>query len=410
MRVVFLLGAGISRDVLPLSKKLSEIIQRGITSDGKEVVRHTDRTYFLAAPHEAFAIGRPYVQRVISFLAWLKNRFAEEALDYEGLYFACQQIHDALTGELENPLLQPFIVECEQQAIALDARPDDSRSSSQKLAELMTEAMNYIAGVVSGALVRGQGFSSTSGDEVAKAHGCLLGACRDQVVQRLDVVTLNHDTLLESSFKAARIKVEDGFARASKGFQLSGERPARVQFWRGFRRKRRRVRLVKLHGSIDWWRVRPGGADWTDEAMARVNAHPQRLHDGKGVWWDALDARPVILVGTFNKILDYTRPLHLQHYAVMRRALLMSSALVIAGYSFRDKAVNGLIIDWYYSKGARPLVVIGPRLRPDQPPPTARPAIANKWVPWCSSGRMSVRAARFDEVDWESIKPGLVAE
>jgi hypothetical protein len=62
------------------------------------------------------------------------------------------------------------------------------------------------------------------------------------------------------------------------------------------------------------------------------------------------------LVGTFNKVMDYTRPFHLQHYAVMRRALLMSTALVIAGYSFRDKAVNGLITDWYYSRGARPLV------------------------------------------------------
>ena len=114
-------------------------------------------------------------------------------------------------------------------------------------------------------------------------------------------------------------------------------------------------------------------------------------------------------MGTFNKVLDYTRPFHLQHYVVMRRALLMSNVLVIAGYSFRDKAVNGLVIDWYLSKGPRRLVVIGPGLRPDQPPPAARPAIARKWVSWCSSGRVSVRAARFAEVDWGSINRLMVA-
>jgi len=409
VHVVFLLGAGISRDLLPLSTKLTEITQTARAPDGREVVRHSDRTYFLANPHDAFALERPRVQRVVSFLTWLRKRFPEEDLDYEGLYFACQQIHDALAGEVENPLLQPFLAECERQAVALNWRPDDPRPGSRKLGELATEAMNYIAGIVSGALVPCQSSNPTFGDQVTKAHGSLLGACRDEAIRRLDVVTLNHDTLLESSFKAAGVGVEDGFGRARTGFRFSGSKPAHVQFWRGFRRGRGRVRLVKLHGSIDWWRVRPAGGDWSREAVARVDAHPQRLLDGKGVWWDALDPRPLILVGTFNKVFDYTRPFHLQHYAVMRRALLMSSALVIAGYSFRDKAVNGLIIDWYFSKGARPLVVIGPMLRPDQPPTTARPAIANKWVSWCSSGRVSVKAARFDEIDWQSIKPHLMA-
>jgi len=68
VRVVFLLGAGISGDLLPLTAKLSGIVQEGATLDGREVVRHTDRTYFLAVPNEAFAFGRPHVQRVIRFL------------------------------------------------------------------------------------------------------------------------------------------------------------------------------------------------------------------------------------------------------------------------------------------------------------------------------------------------------
>jgi len=122
VHVVFLLGAGISRDLLPLSTKLTEITSAATTPDGREVVRHTDGTYFLATSHDTFAIGRPCVQRVTSFLTWLRDRFPEEDLDYEGLYFACQQIHDALTGEVENPLLQPFLSECEQRMTVLAPR------------------------------------------------------------------------------------------------------------------------------------------------------------------------------------------------------------------------------------------------------------------------------------------------
>ena len=263
VHVVFLLGAGISRELLPLTAKLTEITQTGTTADGREVVRHSDRTYVLATPHDAFAFGRPYVQRVISFLAWLKNRFPEEDLDYEGLYFACQQIHDALTGELENPLLEPLLNECEQQAHLLYPDPSDPRSGSAKLADLTTETMNYIAGVVGDALIPGQGSGPTFREQLSKAHRCLLEACGDGAVKRVDVVTLNHDILLESSFKAAGIEVEDGFGRLRSGFRFSDSRAAQVQFWRGFRRGRGRVRLVKLHGSVDWWRVRPAGGDWS---------------------------------------------------------------------------------------------------------------------------------------------------
>jgi hypothetical protein len=160
--------------------------------------------------------------------------------------------------------------------------------------------------------------------------------------------------------------------------------------------------------------MRPFGGDWSEEVVARSDCYPQRLRDSAGAEWETPDFSPLMLVGTFNKILDYTRPFHLQQYAVMRRALLMSDALVIAGYSFRDKAVNGMITDWYYAKargsvplGRRPLVVIDPHGRSDTPPETARGAIANKWLNWNEKERLTVIPARFSDTDWRSIKDGL---
>jgi hypothetical protein len=239
----------------------------------------------------------------------------------------------------------------------------------------------------------------------------VLEASDDKLVAHVDIVTLNHDTLLERSFEAAAIPIEDGFGRSRPGFRASRERPASVRFWRRFRRmKRGHVRLIKLHGSLDWWRLRPLDSDWSEEVVAQVDVYPQDLSDSKGTEWEAPGGRPIILVGTFNKILDYTQPFHLQHYAVMRRALMKCDALVISGYSFRDKAVNGMVTDWYFGKSSRRLMVISPEVRVDAPPGTARGAIANKWRDWARGGRMTLIADRFSDTDWSSIKGHLLTE
>jgi hypothetical protein len=411
MRVVFLLGAGVSFDLLPLSRELTEMVRTAKAPDGREVHRFSDSTYGLANPFEGDNLGQEHVRRVTAFLDWLANRLPQKSRDYEALFFACRQIHDALTDEMENALLEPFLAECERQVLALPPRPLGHGSNPEELSQ---EALNYIGAIVLDALSPSRQHPIDAG-RLKQGYRPLLDACGDAEVDRLDLVTLNHDTLLEKGLRDAGATVEDGFHRAKTGWRMFNGRRARVQFWRGFRgRTRGRVRLVKLHGSIDWWRLRPVGGDWSDETVARADSYPQRLRDATGAEWETPENSPVMLVGTFNKILDYTRPFHLQQYAVMRRALLMSDALVIAGYSFRDKAVNGMITDWYYAKArssrplvSRPLVVIGPDCCSEEAPETARGAIANKWAGWHKGRRMTVMTARFSDTEWDSIKRRL---
>jgi len=281
----------------------------------------------------------------------------------------------------------PFIAQCTAQLdwlwrddLGTKGEWRDARPPSAKLAELTREAMNYIDGVVRWALDQ---TTADLGDLDPRIHAALLDACRDKEVRRVDVVTLNHDTLLERAFVRAEMPLEDGFRLDRRG----------VSLWHGFEWKRtQKVRLIKLHGSIDWWRFRSRGpADRIIRGMA-----------GDDLSWNALDRRPVVLVGTFNKMLDYLRAPHIEHLAVFRRALLRCSSVVVAGYSFRDKGVNGLLIGT--DRKNRRIVVIDPSVAASEPPSTARPAISRAWGRWLTEGRLVPVRSRFSDTNWPALK------
>src|SRR5213592_3918985 len=99
MDVAFLLGAGISRDVLPLSSKIDEIVLAGKAKDGRLVARDSVGLYDFMRPQDPRRGFDAWTPRVIPFLGWLHNWLPEDQRHYEGPYYACQQVYDELTGE-----------------------------------------------------------------------------------------------------------------------------------------------------------------------------------------------------------------------------------------------------------------------------------------------------------------------
>ena len=181
-----------------------------------------------------------------------------------------------------------------------------------------------------------------------------------------------------------------------------------MEEWRGFKWRRGRVRLIKLHGSVDWWRARRGTSE-VDVYVRLTGDDPTGIDSSpvaaRGSHWVVPDASPEILVGTYNKILDYTRPFHLDSLVVFRRALMATRTVVVSGYSFRDKGVNTLLIDWCNKRSKRRrLVVVDPNLVCDTPPDTARGAIEKHWRQWVRDGRLRPVKARFDECAWPSLR------
>jgi hypothetical protein len=111
MNVLFLLGAGISKDALPLAHDLGGTVFSRRTVDGRVFFRHSGGRYYLGTAGDASCDWQRWTGRVVAFLHFLRERLAYDEWNYEGLYFACQQIHDTV-HEYENPLLEPFVQEC----------------------------------------------------------------------------------------------------------------------------------------------------------------------------------------------------------------------------------------------------------------------------------------------------------
>lgn len=397
MHVCFLLGAGVSFDLLPRSRKITEIVESGACDDLR-VCRHSDGSYDLAPPGPNFDLDKHHVENAIKLLEWLKCRFwMAPPPDYEWYFYACQQLYDGIMGNQENALLEPVLAEFEKATSKLAPGPLSEGAAQPD--RILREVMRYIKGIVWLAPAPTTPLRSRGLDRAFRA---VVQACDDLTSGQLSVITLNHDTLLEQAFERARLRFEDGFGTPEAKFRENSS-PASVRFWRGYQGTRNRHRVIKVHGSIDWWRLRPEGADWSGERMARCAIPPLRL-SRHGKAWDTLAPRPEMLVGTFNKVFDYSRPFNLQRYAAAYDSLSHSDALVIAGYSFRDQGVNGLLTDWYYSKQGRKLAVISPDLVGSTPPHTARGAISGKWADWVKSGRLTPMPQKFANATWSAIR------
>ncbi len=68
--------------------------------------------------------------------------------------------------------------------------------------------------------------------------------------------------------------------------------------------------LLKLHGSTNWFRLRPDDGTWYDERIGiAVDGDYEHTRDSHGRLQTPVPHRPLFLVGTFNKIADYSQEL-----------------------------------------------------------------------------------------------------
>ena len=195
----------------------------------------------------------------------------------------------------------------------------------------------------------------------------LAYACKNVTVTSIS--TLCHDTHVEKFLRKLGIALSDGFSEPQTG----------VRYWNGDFTSDKKTPFIKLHGSVDWFRFRPDKGDWHNERIGiPLNGDYDRRADG--VLQTPLDGRPLLLIGTFNKISDYSRGIFLELRYQFRSTINESDLIVICGYSFGDKGINSEIIKWYYNKRGRRFIIIHPDR--DSLVANARSAIRDKWPEW----------------------------
>lgn len=374
MRVAFLLGSGVSRAAgMP---GVAELTQQVISA--RFAARWAGRFVVLDGPPandwdavdpdgELIRFVRDLDQRAGTF--FLKHG-EERAVNYEDIAFYGSQIADCLGFEYENPALDAVI----EQLAAAHTGGDEHR-----LGELASEAREYVSSTVASCLGR----PAQRLDHLA----LVVDASRDAA--RADIATLNHDTVIEQALRHYGVYYSDGFERevAERSYAWTDTFAARVH-------------LLKLHGSINWYRY------WIvdEQVVVRSDADdPFHLRDLAGELLEIpADARGQFLAGTFNKILAYQSPVYADQHGHFRAALGECDALIVSGYGFADKAVNTHLTGYLYDASERPVVLIhaDPRAMVN----AARPAAARALVRAEKRGRLIMIENWIEDVSWDEVR------
>lgn len=374
-RLTFLLGAGVS---LPAGlPSTAEITTRVLQVH--PVSRHSDGSYILDQ-EDAFSNENSYVKRIPRYLAWLKGAADEffkqtpaRPTNYEDILYLLSQVHDTLVPEYENPALQPFVEKIKTELSDLFVSGGGTDFQDVWHVDIAGECRFYLIDAVAQLLSRNKSRS----DHLT----CVVDACMDKSLGCLDIITLNHDVLIERALQSASIRFSDGFSGPV----------GQARLWNPDSYRSERVCLFKPHGSINWYRV----------AVKHRGRYRKTVTNDIQDIGIAEEPHPLILGGTFNKMLSYSGGIFSDVLYYMRGAMEQSKRLILSGYSFGDKGINSRLIDWLEDQDDRRLIVL--HEKPEDLFQGARGAIRNHWNDWRASRRMIVLHRWLCDTTYEEL-------
>jgi hypothetical protein len=287
-----------------------------------------------------------------------------EASTYEDLFFLCQQINLWCIGLSDNSQTTPFMEAIEREAgDLLNGASFDARMN--ELSKLGRPACSYIEAVAAETLQR----------EYAAGLDLLLELAADPAIDQLNIATLNHDTLVEQFLSAAGVEYADGF----------GERDGDVRWAddRAYDGPGARVRLFKLHGSLNWYSFKYRGG-WKTALLG--GRDPSGAHDASGNLLSAERSSPSFLSG-LNKSVSYHRGVYADVHFRFLELLRRCDRMIMSGYGWGDTAINFQLETWIDSSRCNKLILLheNPRQLIDR-----SVIMAMSYEGWRRSGRLAV--------------------
>jgi hypothetical protein len=262
-----------------------------------------------------------------ALLEGFAKRYLSRSANYEDLAYLLRQIEDLDTSEVENPAAEAIL---NQLAERLRAAPTDVARDAKSLHSLVRkDVQDWL-------------WPPESRGTAEYPH-----LVADLVAPRLAaLVTTNHDLLLEQNIPRFWEWFSDGFrAEGGEGPGVWADTfsPDRVPF-------------VKLHGSVDWWIARLQRGAGVQQATV-VTLHGCAMDESRllrtGIHVDG----EALIVGTFNKAMDYHRGVWADLYWWFEALLRRSRRVVVVGYGFGDQALNSALIRWMAKDDERQLFV-----------------------------------------------------
>ncbi len=283
---------------------------------------------------------------------------------YEDLFFLCQQIALWNVGLSDNSLTTSFMEKIEERAGGLLL----GRTVNERLCDLATlgrQMSAYIESIVTKTLRR----------QYLVGLELILDLAQSVEIEQLNIVTLNHDTLVEQFFSANSIAFVDGFGSPDGDVRWSDDKV--YSYADG------RVRLFKLHGSIDWYLIQHGwGGRFCTASFHGIDV--TKAVDGVGRPLLAQTGTPLFLSGA-NKSDAYQRgvytDIHFHFYTLLRDC----DRIVMSGYGWGDSAMNFRLDSWFDRSPANKVVLL--QEHPDNLTKRSR-IFATGYEAWTKTGQL----------------------
>lgn len=163
-------------------------------------------------------------------------------------------------------------------------------------------------------------------------------------VDRVEIITLNHDILVEMLFSLNNIEYCDGF----------GLRDGDLQFFEDAFPDDAKVSLIKLHGSINWYRN--GGAGIMRPASILIDSASACANSRRDLWISK-DMVPSFLSGQ-GKVSLYNRGIFADMQYRFQQALRRNDLIIMSGYGWGDVPINFHIQYWLERSKSNRLVLL----------------------------------------------------
>ena len=210
----------------------------------------------------------------------------------------------------------------------------------------------------------------------------------------LDIATLNHDLLVENFLDSKQIEYCGGF----------GKQEGDVRYFQSeLYDKGNKTNLFKLHGSINWYRFRSTkDGNTIDKYGMAVGRDHWHLKDENGHFVTNLDGYPLFLTGSNNKMLDYNFGIYRILHAKFDRSLKRKRIMVMSGYGWNDRGINGRLFEWLGSSINNRLILL--HENPDDLKKYSRSALWHRYDDLISDGRLIPITKWFLEVKFSDIE------
>ncbi len=390
-KILFLFGSGLSiKAEMPSTRDITQNVL-----NGSNIMRHTDGNYYFGKPlYNNIGMEDEYVPRIKEFIKIVKDEIdsydqsiIQKETNYENLFYNISQIYDSQT--FNNPIAKPFIDKISNQVYPLLQKRETDIHGKWELHQLADESLNYIHDITLHHL-------NKKPIQYSYLH-FLQKAYEDSKIDHISIFTLNHDLVLEEYFNSICIPFIDGFDKPINN----------IRYWDiNLFKNNHKLTLVKLHGSINWFKFRRKEYNpfIIGISMSSINS-TWRTQAPNGEYQNLARGRPMFLVGTFNKILEYTYDIYFSLHYLFYETLNSLNTIILSGYSFGDRGINTRIIEWLTSKKERKMVIIHPDI--EELKVNSREGIFFNWDNWVKENKFVFIQKKIEDITWDEISDKL---